>query len=81
MEPYHNRSRKDGRTVETKDYIVGQASNGHIQVYDRKTRGMVLHMSCTAMFSREKLQALADRFQAANSRSNEAMLDAMTALA
>jgi len=81
MEPYHNRNRKDGRTIETQDYIVGQASNGHIQVYDRKTKSMVLHMNCTAMYTREKLQAFADRFQAANSRSIEATLDAMTALA
>ena len=81
MEPYHNRSRKDGNTVETQDYIVGLASNGHIQVYDRKTKCMVLHMSCTAMYTREKLQAFADRFQAANSRSIESTLDAMTALA
>ena len=43
MEPYHNRSRKDGRTIETQDYIVGQASNGHIQVYDRKTKHGAAH--------------------------------------
>ncbi len=81
MEPYQNRSRKDGNTVETKDYIFAQAANGHVQVFSKKTRGMVLHMSCTAMFSTEKLQAFADRFQAANSRSIESTLEAMTALA
>ena len=80
MEPGNNRSRKNGRTIETQDYIIGQASNGHIHVYDRKTRAMVLHMSCTAMYTREKLQAFADRFQAANSRSIESTLDAMTVL-
>lgn len=80
MKPDNNRTRKDGRTFKTQDYIVRQAPNGHIQVCDRKTRGMVLHISCTAMYTREKLQAFADRFQAANSRSIESTLDAMTTL-
>ena len=81
MEPYHNRSRKDGNTVETQDYVIEQASNADVQVISKKTGGMVMHMRCTAMFSTEKLQAFADRFQAANSRSIESMLEAMQALA
>ena len=81
MEPDQNHSRKDGNTVETKDYIFAQAANGHVQVISKKAKGMVLHMSCTAMFSTEKLQAFADRFQAANSRSIDSMIEAMTALA
>ena len=72
---------RDGAVVETPDYYVAQAYNGHIQVYDKTTNGMVMHISCTAMYPKEKLQAFADRLQAANSRSIEDSIAAMQALA
>ena len=68
---------RDGAVVETPDYYVAQAYNGHIQVYDKTTKGI----SCTAMYPKEKPQAFADRLQAANSRSIEDNIAAMQALA
>lgn len=81
MEPCQDCSRKDCNTVETKDYIIAQASNGHIHVFNKKAKRLVLRMSCTAMFSTDKLEAFADRFQAANNRSIESTIEAMSVLA
>ena len=63
MRTGHQQRRRNGEVVETQDYYVGQAYNGHIQVYDKKTGGMVMHISCTAMCTKERLQAFADRLQ------------------
>lgn len=37
------------------DLFIGQAYNGHIQVYDKNTGDMVMHISCTKMLSDDEM--------------------------
>lgn len=63
----------DGEIVETADYFVGQAYNGHIQVIDKSTGSMCMHISCTQMLPKERLQAFADRLEKDGGPSIEAV--------
>ena len=70
----------DGEIVETADYFVGQAYNGHIQVIDKADGSMCMHISCTQMLPKERLQAFADRLPAAGCSDTEAYIRAVQAL-
>lgn len=80
MEPHNTTRRSDGDTVETRDYVVGQAYNGHIHVYNKSTGRMMLHVSCSSRYSRAKLQAFADRFQEINNPGIRETVEAMQVL-
>ena len=47
-----------GEIVETAHFFVGQAYNAHIHVVEKESGDMVMHINCTIMYSKERLQAL-----------------------
>ena len=49
-----------GEIVETAHFFVGQAYNAHIHVVEKESGDMVMHINCTIMYSKERLQAFAD---------------------
>lgn len=57
--------------VETADYFVRQASNGHIHVLDKAHGGLVLHVNRPGKYSPKEQQAFAERFQAINGSTDE----------
>ena len=59
--------------VETDGFLVAQVNSGNIQVYNKHTGGMVMHVNGSKLFPREKLQAFVDRIQADNEPSFEAL--------
>jgi len=63
----------EGEIVETAHYFVGQAYNAHIQVIDKETGCMCMHISCTEMLPNERLQAFADRLESDGGPSIEAV--------
>ena len=65
--------RRNGAAVETAGYYVGQAYNCHIHVIDKKTGSMCMHLNCTKMFPKERLQAFADRIERDGGPSIEAV--------
>ena len=62
-----------GEIVETEHFFVGQAYNAHIHVIDKQSGCMVMHISCTVMFPKERLQAFADRLEQDGGPSIEAV--------
>ena len=42
--------------LETDDEFIFQAGNGHIQVFDKAEGRIVMHITCTKMYSDEELQ-------------------------
>ena len=50
-----------------------QAFNAHIQVFDKSTGSMCMHISCTQMLPKERLQAFADRLEKDGGPSIEAV--------
>lgn len=62
-----------GAVVETEHFFVGQAFNAHIQVFDKSTGSMCMHISCTQMLPKERLQAFADRLEKDGGPSIEAV--------
>ena len=45
----------ESHVVENGDLIIGQASNGHIQVYDKNEGKMVMHINCSGMCSDDEM--------------------------
>lgn len=72
--------RRDGETVETSNYVVVQASNGHIQVYSKDSRCMMMHINRTEMCSKEQLQTFAENLQALENNSFDDIIVALQAL-
>ena len=58
----------EGEIIETEDLIVGQAYNGHIQVYEKATGKMLMHMTYLEIFPRERMQKIADDLQSRYSK-------------
>ena len=53
-DPYFERIGKEHAVVNG-DLIIGQAGNGHIQVYDKNDGHMVMHINCSKMLSDEEM--------------------------
>ena len=68
--------RRETLVVETDGFLVAQVGSGNIQVYNKHTGGMIMHVKGSQLFSKEKLQAFVDRIQA----DNEPSFDALWAL-
>lgn len=62
-----------GEIVETAHFFVGQAYNAHIHVVERESGDMVMHINCTIMYSKERLQAFADLIEKDGGPSIEAV--------
>lgn len=59
--------------VETVDYLVRQANNGHIHVFDKTHGGLVLHVNRLCRYSPKELQAFAERFQTINGSTEDVL--------
>ncbi len=57
--------------VETADYLIRQANNGHIHVLDKSHGRLILHVNRPGKYTPKELQAFAERFQAINGSTNE----------
>lgn len=53
-DPYFERIGKEHFVVNG-DLIIGQAGNGHIQVYSKKEGRMVMHVTCGKMLSDKEM--------------------------
>lgn len=62
-----------GEIVETAHFFVGQAYNAHIHVVEKESGDMVMHINCTIMYSKERLQAFADLIEKDSGPSIEAV--------
>lgn len=62
-----------GELVETAHFFVGQAYNAHIHVVEKEFGDMVMHINCTIMYSKERLQAFADLIEKDGGPSIEAV--------
>lgn len=62
-----------GEIVETAHFFVGQAYNAHIHVVEKESGDMVMHINCTIMYSKERLQAFADLIEKDGGPSIEAV--------
>ena len=66
--------RRETVVVETDGFLVAQVSSGNIQVYNKHTGSMVMHINGSKLFSKEKLQAFVERIQSDNEPSFEALM-------
>lgn len=53
----------EGEIIITEDLIVGQAYNGHISVYEKATGELLLHLAYLEIFTKERMQKIADNLQ------------------
>lgn len=65
----------EGEIIETEDLIVGQAYNGHISVYEKSTGELLMHMIYLEIFTRERMQKIADNLQRRYSKQAAAAVD------
>ena len=55
--------RERSLTAETEEFFFAQASNGHLQVFDKENGGMVFHLNKPSLFTQEELESFAEEYQ------------------
>lgn len=63
---HYNKVIGEKHMVETKDFLINQASNGHITITRKEPRQLFMHVSCMCMYTGQELQEYAGNIQRYN---------------